>query len=88
MILLDVLTQVFEKHNLDISEEIAQAIASDVDAALDEQERYSIWSLEAKEHLQSSLHYLKSMKAMANNELDRTELGVLIYKIEELLIKN
>lgn len=72
----------------DIPDEKVETIASDIEKALEADEKRSSWGIEVKEHLQSSLHYLKSMKAMANNELDRTELGVLIYKIEELIIKN
>ena len=88
MILLDVLTQVFEKHNLGISEDMAQAVASDVDDMLEDYDLKSSWSSEAKELLEEALEHLKDLKKGAMSEQDRVELGVLIFKIEELNIKN
>lgn len=89
MLLVDILVQVLEKNNVDISDELAQAIASEVEAKLEEDDRYSIWSTEAKELFTEALENLKTYKNLVEEgSTPKIELKNLIYKIEELLIKN
>ena len=89
MLLLDVLVQVLEKNNVDISDELAQSIASEVEVKLEEDDRYSIWSTEAEVLFTEALENLKTYKNLVEEgSIPKIELKNLIYKIEELLIKN
>ena len=92
MILVDVIIEVLEKHKIDksvIDDELAQAIASDVGEQLQDMDAHSMWSTEARELLTEALKELKIFKKMVNpSGLQSIELGNLIFKIEELLIKH
>ena len=97
MLIVDALIAAFEKHGIDkliVNDDMAQAIASDAAINYQEEDRTSLWSTEAKELLNSCLEHLKLAKEEVGNfdheddNLAFKELGVLIFKIEEVLLKN
>ena len=86
--MIDIIVEALEKHQLNLSEEVIQAIATDIDKAI-EDDKHSLWSREAHGFLSEVLHILnQNKKVMHEDTTEKRELGVLIFKIEELLIKN
>lgn len=91
MILVDILIEVLEKHGIDksmISDDLAQAISSNMAEALEKEDMHTVWSTEARELFEPALVELKDLKSKATRVQRRVELGNLIFKIEELLIKH
>ena len=90
--LVDVIIEVLEKHKIDksvIDDELAQALASDVGEQLQDMDAHNVWSTEAKSLLHDVVTILSQDKeAMLIDTTERRELGNLIFKIEELLIKH
>ena len=86
--MIEIIASTLEKHQLNLSEEVVQAIATDIANAL-EDDKHSLWSKEAAGFLEEVVEILKRDKASIKEDtLEKIELGNLIYKIEELLIKN
>lgn len=86
--MIDIIVEALEKHQLNLSEDVVQVIASDIAKAL-EDDKHSLWSQEAHDFLEEVLTILDKNKiAIMEDTTERRELGVLIFKIEELLIKN
>ena len=91
--LVDVIIEVLEKHKIDksvIDDELAQAIASDVGEQLQDMDAHNMWSTEARELFTETLKELKFLKVhkTESSSVQWIELGNLIFKIEELLIKH
>ncbi len=85
--MIDIIVSALEKHNLNLSEEVIQAIASDIEDAIVD-DKHSLWSKEAFDFLSEAVHILEQDKAaMLEDTVEKRELGVLIYKIQEHLIK-
>jgi len=85
--MVDIIVSALEKHQLNLSEEVTQAVATDIAKAL-EDDKHSLWSKEAREFLTEVVTILQQNKAtMLDDTLERREIGSLIFKIEELLIK-
>ena len=86
--MIEIIANTLEKHQLNLSEEVIQAIATDIANAL-EDDKHSLWSKEAAGFLEEVVEILKRDKASIKEDtLEKIELGNLIYQIEELLIKN
>lgn len=86
--MIDIIVEALEKHQLNLSEEVVQAIATDIESAI-EDDKHSLWSKEAYDFLSETVHILSQDKeAMLQDTTERRELGALIYKIEEHLIKS
>ncbi len=104
MLLIDALIEVFDKHKpkgsiIDLNDKVAHEIAEELKDIIEKQveEQLSneleeaeggLWSLEARRLLEQVLPILEQWKKESISEQRRIDYGVLIYKIEELLIKN
>jgi len=86
--MIDIIVEALEKHQLNLSDEVVQAVATDIENAISD-DKHSMWSKEAFNFLSEVVHILEQDKAaIIEDTVERTELGVLIFKIQEHLLKN
>ena len=81
--MIDKIVDIIMDHEEFTSEESAQAMASDIEKLLHDLRL----DVQARELLGEALLIVQRYKKESASEQERIDYGVLVYKIEELLIK-
>lgn len=98
MILVDTLIKFLEKRGVDktlIDDDAAMELAAELERKFNNIDKHTIWSTEAAKLLEQAVEELEPYKKvlaledaeLGSKGLGEIELGNLIFKIEELLIK-
>ena len=83
----DIIVEVLEEHEFNLSDKVINTVSEEITKAL-EDDKHSLWSKDAFSFLNEVVIILENNRnSIKEDTLERRELGVLIYKIQEHLNK-